>query len=59
MKFYYDKKREDTPQLQEGERVYLLQLERTMGQKKFNSKSKRPRNKLDAEKLGCNQTPPF
>jgi hypothetical protein len=50
MKFYYDKKREDTPQLEEGERVYLLR--RTMGQKKFNIKSKRPSNKLDAVKYG-------
>jgi hypothetical protein len=50
MKAYYDKKREDAPILEKGERVYLLR--RTMGNKNFNIPSKKPSNKLDAIKYG-------
>ena len=48
MKFYYNKKCEDTPILREGDQVYLLR--QIMGQKNFNIQSKYPSNKLDTVK---------
>ena len=43
MKVYYNKQHEDIPEIQAGQKVYLLQK---------NLKTKRPSNKLDFKKLG-------
>jgi hypothetical protein len=49
-KKYYDRKRNSTPQLQAGERVYLRR--RTSGEKTYNIKTGRKSQKLDSVKLG-------
>jgi transposase InsO family protein len=50
MKQYYDRKREDAPNLKEGDRVYIRR--RTTGSRTFNIKSLRPSQKLDCVKYG-------
>jgi len=49
-KRYYDKKRVEAPSLKKGDKVYLRR--RTLGQGKFNIKTKRKSTKLDHLKLG-------
>lgn len=49
-KRYYDMKRQESPQLTEGDYVYLRR--RTIGRAEFNIKSKRQSNKLDCVQLG-------
>jgi hypothetical protein len=49
-KLYYDKKRTEAPNLQEGSRVYLKR--RTTGQKQFNIKTGKKATKLEHLQLG-------
>jgi RNase H-like domain found in reverse transcriptase/Reverse transcriptase (RNA-dependent DNA polymerase)/Integrase zinc binding domain/Chromo (CHRromatin Organisation MOdifier) domain/Integrase core domain len=50
MKRYYDKGRSNATKLSKGDRVYIRR--RTMGEKQFNIKTKRPAQKLDCVKIG-------
>jgi Chromo (CHRromatin Organisation MOdifier) domain len=50
MKLYFDKKCEDAPSLEEGDRVYLRR--RTKGSKDFNIKSRNSMDKLGKLMLG-------
>lgn len=50
MKRYYDSKRSNTPTFRKGDRVYLRR--RTMGETRYNIKTKRPSQKLDSVRIG-------
>ena len=47
---YYNRKRRDSPIMKKGDRVYLKR--RSFGQKRYNIRTKRQMDKLDAQQIG-------